>query len=58
MTTFSRQTKNPVPVGMTPVPKYATWDDHRDAMHQEAEARRTAIERRRVETVSNYRPLV
>jgi hypothetical protein len=58
MTTFSRQIKNAVPVGMTPVPKYATWDDHRDAMRQEAAARRTAMGRRRVETVSNYRLLV
>jgi hypothetical protein len=58
MTTFSSQAKNTVPVGMTPVPKYATWDDHRDAMRQEAEARRTAMERRRIDTGSNYRPSV
>lgn len=55
MKAFSRQTKNTVPVGMTPVPKYATWDEHREAMRQEAAARRTAMERRRVETVTDYR---
>ena len=54
MTTNSRQRKTTVPVGMTPVPKYATWDEHRDAMRQEAAARRTAMERRRVETASNH----
>ncbi len=54
MRTYSKQTENTVPVGMTPVPKYVTWDDHRDAMRQEAAARRMAIEQRRVEGVSNH----
>jgi hypothetical protein len=47
MTTIERQITNTVPVGKTPVPKYATWDELRDAMHRDAEARRTAVERRR-----------
>lgn len=46
MSTISGQTKNRVPVGKTPVPKYASWDEHRAAMHAEAEARRAAMERR------------
>ncbi|WP_255198389.1 hypothetical protein [Halorarius litoreus] len=47
MTTFDRQTKNTVPVGQTPVPKYTTWDEHREAMRRDAEGRREAAERRR-----------
>jgi hypothetical protein len=46
MSTTSRQTKNTVPVGQTPVPKYATWDEHRDAMRDDAETRRATVERR------------
>lgn len=46
MTTFDRQTKNTIPVGQTPVPKYATWEAHRDAMRRDAELRREAVDRR------------
>lgn len=52
-----KQSKNTVPVGKTPVPKYATWDEHRDAMRQEAEALRAAMEQRRGKTVTNQRSL-
>lgn len=43
--------KTTVPVGMTPVPKYASWDEHRDAMHRAAEARMEEVERRRLKPV-------
>ncbi|WP_152042462.1 hypothetical protein [Salinigranum salinum] len=46
MSTISNHLKNRVPVGKTPVPRYASWDEHRDVMHAEAEARRTAMEQR------------
>lgn len=46
MSTISNYLKNKVPVGKTPVPRYASWDEHRDAMHAEAEARQTAMELR------------
>ncbi|MFC7019762.1 MULTISPECIES: hypothetical protein [Haloarcula] len=39
--------KNRVPVGATPVPKYATWDDHREALRREAMARRRAADAKR-----------
>ena len=32
--------KNAVPVGATPIPKYATWDEHRVALTREAEENR------------------
>ena len=44
-------TKNTVPVGMTPVPKYASWDEHREAIRRDAEARREEFERRRIQSV-------
>lgn len=31
-----------VPVGMTPLPQYSTWEDHRRAMHQAVEDARAA----------------
>jgi len=43
--------KNAVPVGMTPVPKYTSWDEHREAIRRDAEARRERIERRRLQSV-------
>ncbi len=41
MSTTKRQLEYTLPVGKTPVPKYASWDDHRDALRREAETRRT-----------------
>jgi len=57
MPTTSRQIKNTVPVGKTPVSQYASWDEHREAMRRDAENRRTSMERRRVETMINSRSL-
>jgi hypothetical protein len=47
MLRINKQSKNTVPVGKTPVPMYASWDEHREAMHQDVEARLAAIGRRR-----------
>jgi hypothetical protein len=58
MSTISKQTENSVPVGKTPVPKDSTWDEHRDAMHQDATARRTTMERRQARTATKQRSLV
>lgn len=55
MSAIRKQLTNTVPVGNTPVPKYATWDEHSDALHQEAQARRTTMGRRRVTTATNQR---
>jgi hypothetical protein len=41
------ESKNTVPVGATPVTKYATWDEHREALRREAEARRKEVETKR-----------
>jgi hypothetical protein len=57
MPTISRQTKNTVPVGETPVPKYSSWYEHREAMRRDAEDRRMSMERRRVKAVINRRSL-
>lgn len=32
--------KTKIPVGATPIPKYATWDEHREALRREAESNR------------------
>lgn len=56
MSTFKNQSKNRVPVGMTPVPKYATWDEHRDALHREAAGRRATARRRIEMTVEHDAP--
>lgn len=42
-------TKTTVPVGMTPVPKYASWDEHREAIRRDVLTRRNEIEQQRVE---------
>lgn len=55
MSTISRQSKNTVPVGKTPVPKYTSWDEHRKAMRLDSEARRTELKRRQVKTVITHR---
>jgi hypothetical protein len=55
MSTISRQSKNTVPVGETPVPKYASWDEQREAMRPDSEARRTELKRRQVKTVITHR---
>jgi hypothetical protein len=39
--------KNRVPVGSTPVRRYATWDDHREALRREAMARRREVDAKR-----------
>lgn len=49
MTYRPKLTKTTVPVGMTPMPKYDSWDEHRDAMRREAESRREEIELHRLQ---------
>jgi hypothetical protein len=44
--------KDTVPVGATPVPKYASWDEHREAIRRAAEARRDEVERQRLQPAS------
>jgi hypothetical protein len=58
MPTTRRQTKNTVPVGKTPVSKYASWDEHREAMRLDSEARRAELKQRQVKTVIDRRSLV
>lgn len=41
------KTKNAVPVGATPVPKYATWDQHREALRLDAMERRQEVDAKR-----------
>jgi len=55
MPTISRESKTTVPVGKTPVPKYASWDEHREAMLLDSEARRTEMKQRQVKTVITHR---
>ena len=55
MSTLSRQTKNTVPVWKAPVRKYASWDDHREAMRLDSEARRMELKQRQDKTVSTRR---
>jgi hypothetical protein len=58
MSTNRKQVANTAPVGATsiakytatPIPKYATWDEHRDAIRRDAEDRRTLTEQRRAKT--------
>jgi hypothetical protein len=57
MPTISGQTKNTVPVGETPIPKYRSWYEHREAMRRDADDRRLLMERRRVKIVINRRSL-
>lgn len=49
MTYTPTLTKTTVPVGTTPVPKYASWDEHREAMRRDAERRREEVENRRLQ---------
>ena len=35
--------QHPVPVGVTPVPKYETWDEHRAALRRAAAATRKKV---------------
>lgn len=51
MTYRPKLTKTTVPVGMTPVPKYASWDEHREAMRRDAESRRKEMDSRRLQPV-------
>lgn len=44
--TTPRYMERTVPVGMTPIPRYGTWDEHRDAMRHDAEVARTAAAER------------
>ncbi|MFC6861908.1 hypothetical protein ACFQGE_00370 [Halomicroarcula sp. GCM10025817] len=39
--------KNRVPVGATPIPRYGTWDEHREALRLEAMARRREADAKR-----------